>query len=94
LFEHDLIQNQFPLFGIMLYFGRATLIPVMTEIATPCENVCIVDHACGLCLGCGRSLAEIERWTAFHEDERLRIMSELPRRLDALRAHSAARAKR
>jgi len=78
----------------MLYFGHATLIPVMSEIATPCEKVCIVDHACGLCLGCGRSLAEIELWTAFHEDERRRVMSELPRRLDALRAHSAARAKR
>jgi predicted Fe-S protein YdhL (DUF1289 family) len=94
LYEHDLFQNQFPLFGIMLYFGRLTLIPVMTETATPCEKVCIVDHASGLCRGCGRSLAEIERWTAFREDERLRIMRELPRRLDVLRAHSAARAKR
>jgi len=78
----------------MLYFGRVTLIPVMIEVATPCEKVCTLDHARGLCLGCGRSLAEIERWTAFREDERLRIMSELPRRLDALRAQSAARAKR
>jgi hypothetical protein len=94
LFEHDRFQNQFPLFGIMLYFGPVMLIPVMIEIATPCAKVCIVDHAYGLCRGCGRSLAEIERWTAFREDERLRIMSELPRRLDVLRAHSAARAKR
>ena len=79
---------------MVLYFGPVTLIPVMTDIATPCEKICIVDHASGLCLGCGRSLAEIERWTTFGENERVGIRSELPRRLDALRAPRAARTKR
>ena len=35
----------------------------MAAILTPCEKICIVDPASGLCRGCGRSLAEIERWT-------------------------------
>jgi predicted Fe-S protein YdhL (DUF1289 family) len=53
-------------------------------IETPCEKICILDPASELCRGCGRSLAEIERWTAFSDGERARIMADLPRRLEAL----------
>jgi predicted Fe-S protein YdhL (DUF1289 family) len=65
----------------------------MAEIDTPCEKICIVDHASGLCRGCGRSLVEIERWASFHDSERTRIMRELPRRLAAMHARAAAPAK-
>jgi len=58
----------------------------MTAIETPCEKICILDQPSGLCRGCGRSLAEIERWTAYGNSERTRIMAELPRRLDAMNA--------
>jgi predicted Fe-S protein YdhL (DUF1289 family) len=58
----------------------------MAAIETPCEKICILDQPSGLCRGCGRSLAEIERWTAYSKDERTRIMAELPRRLDAINA--------
>jgi len=58
----------------------------MAAIETPCEQICIVDQPSGLCRGCGRSLAEIERWTAFSDSERGRIMDELPRRLEAMNA--------
>jgi predicted Fe-S protein YdhL (DUF1289 family) len=64
----------------------------MSAIDTPCEKICIVDNASGLCRGCGRSLGEIERWTAYNDDERTRIMSELPRRLEAMRSRPAAAA--
>ena len=60
----------------------------MAAIETPCEQTCIVDQPSGLCRGCGRSLAEIERWTAFSDGERSRIMDELPRRLEAMNARS------
>jgi len=59
-------------------------------IETPCEKVCIVDPASGLCRGCGRSLSEIERWTAYSDGERRRIMTELPDRLDAMQARPGA----
>jgi len=58
----------------------------MTAIETPCEKICILDQPSGLCRGCGRSLAEIERWTAYSHAERARIMDELPRRLEAMNA--------
>jgi predicted Fe-S protein YdhL (DUF1289 family) len=57
-------------------------------IETPCENICIVDPPSGLCRGCGRSLAEIGRWTAYSDGERARVMKELPQRLDAMNARS------
>jgi predicted Fe-S protein YdhL (DUF1289 family) len=53
--------------------------PAMIE--TPCEKICIVDPPSGLCRGCGRSLIEIERWTAYSDGDRTRITAELPRRL-------------
>jgi uncharacterized protein len=49
-------------------------------VRTPCVNVCVVDGASSLCLGCYRTLEEIGRWSRFDEPERERIMSELPGR--------------
>jgi uncharacterized protein len=65
-------------------------IRVPALIETPCEKVCVVDAASGLCRGCGRSLSEIERWTAYSDAERSRIMTELPGRLDAMQARPGA----
>jgi uncharacterized protein len=48
---------------------------------SPCIKVCIIDERRGLCTGCGRTLAEIARWTTLTESDRRRIMSELPARL-------------
>ena len=56
----------------------------MAAIETPCNKVCAVDPVCGLCVGCGRTIAEIAGWIGFTPDERVRIMAELPRRLAAL----------
>ena len=50
------------------------------SIATPCVKVCVVDGASGLCLGCWRTLSEIGGWSGFTDEERARIMAELPAR--------------
>jgi len=52
-------------------------------IETPCTRVCTLDPATGLCLGCGRSVAEIARWTQMSDAERTRLMAELDRRRQA-----------
>jgi len=57
---------------------------VMAAIQSPCENVCIIEPVAGLCLGCGRSLSEIERWMRYSDAERALIMASLPARLAAL----------
>ncbi|NBB51329.1 DUF1289 domain-containing protein [Rhizobium sp. CRIBSB] len=50
------------------------------SIATPCVQVCIVDGASGLCLGCFRTLAEIGDWNRRTPEVRQAIMAELPAR--------------
>ena len=57
---------------------------------TPCINICTLDHASGLCLGCGRTIEEIARWSAMSEAERRRIMAELPARNTKRRDAAAA----
>ncbi|MBI3705104.1 MAG: DUF1289 domain-containing protein [Rhizobiales bacterium] len=49
-------------------------------IESPCVKVCTIDARCGLCLGCGRSIDEIARWSAMSAAERARVMRELPAR--------------
>ena len=46
-------------------------------IKTPCVKVCTLDARTGLCLGCGRTIDEIARWTTMGAAERARIMREL-----------------
>lgn len=47
---------------------------------SPCINVCRIDPASGLCLGCRRTVEEITRWTLMTPAERRRIMAALPER--------------
>jgi len=55
-----------------------------SPIESPCNKVCVIDAACGLCIGCGRTLAEIGGWISMTADERRRIMDDLPARRAAL----------
>jgi predicted Fe-S protein YdhL (DUF1289 family) len=57
----------------------------LRAIATPCIKVCIVDAESSLCLGCYRSLQEIAGWARLSEDERTRVMAELPGRQSRIR---------
>jgi predicted Fe-S protein YdhL (DUF1289 family) len=50
-------------------------------ISTPCIKVCAVSGQTGLCIGCGRTLAEIAGWAAMDERRRSEIMAELAGRL-------------
>jgi predicted Fe-S protein YdhL (DUF1289 family) len=54
-------------------------------IESPCIKVCTLDARSGLCLGCGRTVDEIARWTEMSTAERARVTGELPWRLAASR---------
>lgn len=64
----------------------------MAEIETPCNKVCAVDPVFGLCIGCGRTIAEIAGWIGFTGEERTRVMADLPRRLAVMHRGDVARA--
>lgn len=50
----------------------------------------MLDNRSGLCLGCGRTVDELARWTMMSGAERARVMAELPIRLARGRADAAA----
>jgi predicted Fe-S protein YdhL (DUF1289 family) len=60
----------------------------MPAIETPCVKICTLDHAAGMCRGCGRTLLEIEQWTRLSDAERRTIIDELPARLRAQQSAS------
>jgi hypothetical protein len=50
-------------------------------IESPCVKTCTLDARSGFCLGCGRTIDEIARWTSMSPAERARVTSDLPNRL-------------
>jgi predicted Fe-S protein YdhL (DUF1289 family) len=58
----------------------------MSDPSTPCLNICVIEPATGLCIGCGRTTAEIARWPSLSEPERRAIMATLAERLKSLTA--------
>ena len=56
---------------------------------SPCVKICLYDRARQLCSGCGRTLEEIAGWTSLSDEQRRRIMAELPQRLAANPVHRA-----
>lgn len=59
-------------------------------IKTPCIKVCVVDGESGLCLGCYRRLNEVAGWAKLSDEDRSRIMSELPSRRGQIRPEKLA----
>lgn len=55
----------------------------MRSVETPCVKICTRDAARGVCLGCGRTIAEIARWAGMSAAERKSAMAELPARRTA-----------
>lgn len=58
---------------------------------SPCVRLCTLDPEIGLCVGCGRTLAEIGQWSRYSDAERRAIMDSLAERLAAYRASFAER---
>jgi len=59
-------------------------------IKTPCIKVCVVDGESGLCLGCYRRLNEVATWARLTDEERDRILAELPDRRGLIRPEKLA----
>lgn len=49
-------------------------------VASPCNSVCTMDAASGLCAGCYRTLDEIARWSAMSDDARRAVLAALHER--------------
>ncbi len=47
----------------------------VTEVESPCRNMCEIDARSGLCRGCFRTLAEIAAWPGMTSEAR-RVLTE------------------
>jgi uncharacterized protein len=61
----------------------------MPAASSPCVKICVVDPLSGLCVGCGRTVAQISLWPEMTEADRLAVMAELPAHLRAARSRAA-----
>jgi uncharacterized protein len=48
----------------------------LTEISSPCVNVCALDAGGQNCTGCGRSVNEIEAWPAASDEEKQAMLDD------------------
>jgi predicted Fe-S protein YdhL (DUF1289 family) len=55
--------------------------PPRVSVPSPCRDVCQLD-AGGICIGCGRSMAEISEWTRADNDRRLQIRAAARARIE------------
>ena len=71
-------------------FGRLSEGPCPpSQPSTPCINVCVLDPLSALCIGCGRTAAEITAWSTMSEPERIAVMAGLGQRLTEGRSRAA-----
>jgi len=64
------------------------------EIQSPCVKICVVHPEARICTGCYRSIDEITGWSKMSNEERARIMTELPDRATGLTKRRGGRAAR
>lgn len=55
---------------------------------SPCINLCRMDAASGLCLGCFRTLDEIARWSRLDDAAREAILAAVASRRQAPPSHN------
>ncbi len=60
-----------------------TMKTALPEPPSPCVRICTLDATRSLCLGCGRTLQEIGRWSSLPNATKQAILDDLPRRLAA-----------
>jgi uncharacterized protein len=54
------------------------------QVASPCTRVCCLDDH-DVCIGCGRTVAEICEWSLTTDERRLQIAATARTRLEALK---------
>lgn len=52
-------------------------------LPSPCINVCRMDPATDLCVGCYRTIEEITRWSTTDDQQRARILQAVAERRQA-----------
>lgn len=49
--------------------------PEKEDVPSPCALICTLDASGEVCIGCGRTRAEIAQWTRLSVDEKRSVLS-------------------
>lgn len=60
-------------------------------VPSPCIGVCALDDTTSICIGCGRTLAEVAAWSRLTNAQRREVVTRLPARLETLARSRANR---
>jgi predicted Fe-S protein YdhL (DUF1289 family) len=55
--------------------------PPFADPPSPCVRICALDPSGTWCVGCGRTLREIGRWSSLSPDDKRAVLADLPRRM-------------
>lgn len=56
----------------------------ISNMKSPCNQICEIDPPTGFCTGCGRTLDEIEEWLVATSERKQQILAVLPGRIAAI----------
>jgi uncharacterized protein len=57
----------------------------MPKVSSPCVKICVLDPVHRICMGCGRTSAEIGGWLNMTETDRQIVIKQLGQRLKRAR---------
>ena len=47
---------------------------------SPCNNICMPDAESGLCISCGRTQEEIEKWSIYSNEQKKQVLLDIEAR--------------
>ena len=69
--------------GTAWFEARLPEIAGASPVPSPCANICKIDPATDVCLGCRRTLAEIAAWSRLSDADKRVVWRQLPGRAPA-----------
>ena len=50
------------------------------DLPSPCQSICLMDEASGLCTGCLRTLPEIAAWGSLGDEQKRQVWVQIEQR--------------
>ena len=53
----------------------------LKKITSPCVGICSINKNNDFCIGCGRTIDQISKWSNFNETEKKKIILQIKNRI-------------
>ena len=59
----------------------AQVVPMAKDLPSPCQSICVMDEASGLCSGCLRTIDEIASWGRLADEQKRQVWVRIGERI-------------